>query len=65
MVTLDIEASCGKKGCDAADGAELDKYGNPLHPAFLQCRADEDFQLMLGILKAVGREVHAADCKSV
>ncbi len=66
MVTLDIEASCGKKGCDAADGAKLDKYGNPLHPAFLQCRADEAFQhMMLGILEAVGRVANAADCKSV
>lgn len=34
MDTLVIEASCGRKGCDAAEGAELDKYGNPLHPAF-------------------------------
>jgi hypothetical protein len=66
MVTLDIEASCGKKGCDAADGAKLDKYGNPLHPAFLQCRADEDFQhIMLNIVEAVGRVAYAADCKSV
>ena len=46
--------------------AELDKYGNPLHPAFLQCRADEDFQhIMLNIVEAVGRVAYAADCKSV
>ena len=66
MDTLNIKASCGSKGCDAADGADLDKYGNPLHPAFLQCRADEDFQvIMLNIVKAVGRVAYAADCKSV
>ena len=41
-----IEASCGSKGCDTAL-APKDKYGNPMHPAFLQVRHDEKFQAFL------------------
>jgi len=42
----ETHASCGKKGCDTAL-APLDKYGNPMHPAFLQVKHDEKFQAML------------------
>ena len=41
-----IEASCGRKGCDTTL-APLDKYGNPMHPAFLQVRHDDKFQAFL------------------